>query len=195
MQLRKLQTYVDYWEERAEKVLSHFNYEYPDEIDIYDICWRYGVKILPLDAPFVEGVVDFQSIKHLKAFSIPKETGRRGTIFLKEGLGTIEKKLLLAEEFCHIYSHHSSQLSIDKYSVKKTEKQAKKMVAYLLMPNRFLCDVYEVAFNEAVLISDIADHFVVTEEFAHFRLELIFNRKVDAMYALKGKLGTLEWFN
>ncbi|MDN8674730.1 hypothetical protein Q0N22_14970, partial [Staphylococcus aureus] len=86
---------------------------YPDEIDMYDICWRYGIKILPLDAPFIGELVDYQSISHLKALSIPKESGRRGTIFIKEGLDPIEKKLLLAEEFCHIYSHHSSQLRID----------------------------------------------------------------------------------
>lgn len=193
MQLRQLQITSDDWEERAKKVLSHFDYSYPDEIDMYDICWRYGIKILPLDAPFVEGL-DYQSISHLKALSIPKDTGRRGSIFIKEGLDPIEKKLLLAEEFCHVYSHHSSQLSIDKHSMEKTEKQAQKMAAYLLMPNKFMETVYDAAFDEAVLIPDIADYFVVTEEFAHYRFELTFNRADDALYALRGKLGTFEWY-
>lgn len=193
MQLRKLHTVTDDWEERAVKVLSNFNYAYPDEIDMYDICWRYGIKILPLDSPFICNSLDYQSISHLKALSIPGDIGRRGTIFIKEGLGPIEKKLLLAEEFCHIYSHHSSQLTIDKYSIGKTEKQAKKMAAYLLMPKMFMDTVYDAAIDEAVLVSDIADHFVVTEEFAQYRLKLIFNRTVDALYTLRGRLGTLEW--
>ncbi len=54
MQLRQ---YTDYWEERANKVLSHFHYTYPDEIDMYDICWRYGTRILPLDKPFTEPLI------------------------------------------------------------------------------------------------------------------------------------------
>lgn len=34
---------IDFWK-RANKVISNFN-----EIDMYDICWMYGVKIKPLD--------------------------------------------------------------------------------------------------------------------------------------------------
>lgn len=191
MQLRQI--HRDEWEVRANKILSHFNYSYPDEIDIYDICWRYGIKILPLDSPFIGGLIDGDSINHLKAFSIPKSTGRRGTIFIKEGLDSIEKKLLLTEEFCHIYSHYSSQLSQDEYSIGKSEAQAKRMSSYILMPKMFLEDIYDAALDEAVLISDIADYFVVTEEFAQYRLELVFKRSIDALYAIRGKLGTLEW--
>ncbi|QNK87793.1 ImmA/IrrE family metallo-endopeptidase [Sporosarcina sp. resist] len=159
-----------------------------------DLCWRYGITILPLDAHFVEQFVDYESVSHLKSFSVPSSKARRGTIYIKENLGHIEKKLLLAEEFCHLYSHGASQLSIDKHSLSKLEKQAKKMSAYLLMPARFINSVYEAAYDEAVVISDIADYFLVTEEFAQYRLELIFNRKVDAFVSHWGMLGTFKWF-
>ena len=192
MQLRHILT--DYWEERAERILSHFEYTYPDEINIYDICWRYGIRILPLALPFFENY-QVEEIENLKAFSVPSSKGRRrGTIYIKEGLNEIEKKLLIAEEFCHLYAHHAPQLSVDKYILAKNEQQAKRMSAYLLMPSRFLGQVYDDAMDEAVLISDIADYFLVTEDFAHYRLELIFNHKVDGFTALRGNLGTLEWF-
>lgn len=194
MQLKQLHMTTDDWEEKAEKVLSNFNYTYPDEIDMFDICWRYGIKILPLDSPFLGDSINYQSIKHLKAFSIPGNVGRRGTIFIKESLNPIERKLLLAEEFCHIYSHYSSQLSADTYMIAKAEKQAKKLAAYLLMPKLFIEEIYDTALDEAVLISDIADYFVVTEEFAQYRLKLTFDRNINALYALRGKLGTLEWY-
>ena len=45
---------TDYWEERANKVLSNFNFIYADEIDMYEICWRYGIRIMPLDEPFTK---------------------------------------------------------------------------------------------------------------------------------------------
>ena len=191
MQLRHQHT--DYWEERAEKVLSHFSYTYPDDINIYDICWRYGIRILPLDRPFLEHY-KVELVEGLKAFSIPSNKGgRRGFIFVKEGLNEIEKKLLIAEEFCHLYAHHSPQLSVDKYVLAKNEQQAKRMSAYLLMPHRFMGQVYADSVDEAVLISDIADYFLVTEDFAHYRLELIFHHKVDAVIKHRGRLGTFEW--
>ena len=192
MQLR--QTHTDYWEERAERVLSHFHYTYPDDIDIFQICWMYGIEVLPLDDPFLEcHDVEVNLFEGLKAFSVPKEKARRGTIFLKEHLPHVERKLLVAEEFCHLYAHHGSQLDLDEYTLAKCEQQAKRMAAYLLMPQRFINNVYDAAIDEAVVISDIADYFLVTEDFAHYRLELIFNHKVDAFTTLRGKLGTMEW--
>lgn len=188
MQLRQ---HTDYWEERAEKVLSRFHYDNPEDIDIFEICRRFGIRVLPMDKPFFEG--DFEYDEGIKAFSIPKKKAKRGTIFIKEGLNEIEKKLLVSEEFCHLYSHHTSQLSVDKYIIAKNEKQAKRMSAYLLMPSRFIEKVYDSAMDEAVVISEIADYFFVTDEFAHYRMELIFHHKVDAFAALRGRLGTLEW--
>lgn len=185
----------DYWEERANKVLSHFNYRYPDDIDIEEICWRYGIRIMPLDEPFVENFVDYESIKHLKAFSIPKNKGRRGTIFLKPKLDAIEKKLLLSEEFCHIYAHHFSQLNIHSSFLAKMENQAKRMSAYLLMPTKFLKNVFDEVIDQAITISNIADYFLVTEEFAQYRLQLEYNRKIDLVVSFKGNMGSIEWLN
>ena len=184
----------DYWEDRANKILSNFNYKHPDEIDITDICWKYGIRILPLDEPFVQNYeIDYQSIQHLTSFSIPFQKGRRGIIFIKSDMDPVVKKITLAEEFCHIYAHYISQLQIDKNYLAKTENQAKRMAAYLLMPWHFLKNVLNLAYEEPVLISDIADYFLVTEEFARYRLELIYNRRIDVLVSHKGKLGSIEW--
>ncbi|WP_078379120.1 ImmA/IrrE family metallo-endopeptidase [Sutcliffiella halmapala] len=179
----------DCWEERANKVLSNFNFSNPDEIDMYQICWKYGVKIKPLDMHFFDGEIN----GGIKAMSFPKEKGRRGVIYLLPNLDPLEKKVILAEEFCHCYSHHISQISSNDSLIAKTEAQAKRMAAYLLMPNKFLKNAYSAAEEEAVMISDIADYFVVSEEFAHYRLRLIFDRQVDGFGMVKGKLGSIEW--
>lgn len=186
---------TDEWEKRANKVLSHFNYIYPDQIDLFDICWKYGIKIKPLDTEFVSPDINFESIKHLESYSIPKQNGRKGTIYIKPGLNAIQKKLLLAEEFCHLYSHYASQLNMNKLLLDKIEQQAKRMAAYLLMPSTFLKQVYSTALSEPVLISEIADYFVVTEEFAQFRLELTFKHKVDGFAILKNRLGSIEIYS
>ncbi len=193
MQPENIRIISDCWEDRANNVLSHFNFSYPDEIDLYDICWRFGIKIKPLDRNYMDNGIDYESIEHLKAFSTLKSTGRRGTIYLQPGLYSIEKKLLLAEEFCHLYSHCQQQLSVSEYELEKVENQAKRMAAYLIMPESFLRNVLNFAIDEPVLISDIADYFVVTEEFAHYRMKLKYHRNLDALFTLQGKLGTLEW--
>ncbi|MDR4317854.1 Domain of uncharacterised function (DUF955) [Niallia circulans] len=192
--MQQIKTTTDRWEKKANIVLSHFNYLQPDEIDMYDICWRYGVNIKPLDVNFFDPNFDYESIKHLKSYAIPDSVGRRGTIFIRPELDPIEKRLLLAEEFCHCYSHYSSQLLTDEHIRNKQEHQAKRMAAYLLMPNKFLKELYKTAINEPILISDIADHFLVTEEFAHYRLELIYQHKVDGFVQIKERLWSLEMF-
>lgn len=78
------------------------------------------------------------------------------------------QKLLLAEEFYHVYANQILQLTSSETVIHKQEAQAKRMAAYLLMPERFICDVYEAALNEAMLISEIADYFLVADEFAHY---------------------------
>ncbi|MGG4470059.1 ImmA/IrrE family metallo-endopeptidase [Paenibacillus alvei] len=186
---------IDDWEQRANTVLSHFNYNNADEIDLYDICWRYGIAIKPLDQDYIADIEEFDSIKHLKSYSVLKKTGRRGTIYIVPDLDPVEKRLLLAEEFCHIYSHYSSQLMTDKITIDKQESQAKRMSAYLLMPHCFMEDVYTAAINEPILISDIADHFLVTEEFAYYRLELIYKHRVDGFVQIRERLWSLEWLN
>lgn len=185
---------IDDWEERANKVLSHFNYHNADEIDIYDICWKYGIVIKPLHQNYFSSFEEYLPIKHLKAYSVPKQKGRRGTIYIVPDLDPIEKRILLAEEFCHIYSHYSSQLMTNNLSIDKLESQAKRMAAYLLMPHRFLQAIYSISITEPLLISDIANHFLVTEEFAHYRLELIFKHKVDGFVQIRERLWSLEIF-
>ncbi|MBH0174749.1 ImmA/IrrE family metallo-endopeptidase [Fictibacillus sp. 23RED33] len=191
MQLKHLmpKTKSDYWEERAEKVHSHFQFASADEIDILHICKRYGIKVLPLDVHFYEGDIE----DGIKAFSIPSSKGRKGVIYIRPGLNVIEKKLILAEEFCHIYSHYQCQLTLDKHAIGKLEAQAKRMAAYLLMPRKFLEEVYLAAEEQTVLITDIADHFLVDEETVQYRLQLEFDRKVDVIGSVGGKVGTIEW--
>ncbi len=183
MQQRKLlhKTPLEYWEERANHVLSHFNYQEPDEIDIYEICYRYGIKV-----------------KHHNkdtTFSVPKE-GRRGIIYLQSNLPADEERVVLAEEFCHLYAHAIDQLSASEYFVGKQENQAKRMAAYLLMPSWFMENVYKMAeFNEiGVLIEEIADYFVVPEEFAHYRLQLDASREMgQTLRRWRGEYGSIEW--
>lgn len=184
----------DEWEIRANKIHSHFNWDKPEDINLEELCWRYGVKIKSLDSKLLVEELTFESVEHLKAFSIPQKKGRRGTIYLSPYLNNIEKRLILAEEFCHCYAHFSSQLNIDNHCIHKQENQAKRMAAYLLMPAKFLNIIYENAINESVLISDIADYFLVTEEFAHFRIELIYKHKVDGFAVLKNRLESIDYF-
>lgn len=192
MQLKNIipNVHSDLWEERANKVLSHFNYCEPDEIDLYDICWKYGVKIKPLDNHFYDGEIT----PGIKALSVPKENGRRGTIYLLPDLDHVERKIILAEEFCHLYSHNANQLTMKEFEIIRMENQAKRMAAYLTMPQCFLDKVYVFANDQSVSITDIADYFLVTEEFVQYRLALIFNRKVDGLGSIKGNLGAIEWF-
>lgn len=182
-------TKSDYWEERAETVLSHFNFQSPDEIDMSEICRRYGIKIKPYDNVFYPGILD----STIKAKAIPTK-GRRGIIYIQPGLNAIDKKLILAEEFCHIYAHYQNQLMMDKHEIGKSENQAKRMATYLLMPGRFLEDVYVAAADQAVLISDIADYFLVDEDTAQYRLQLEFNRRVDLITSIRGTAGTLQLY-
>lgn len=184
----------DIWEERANKVLSHFSFEYSDEIDMYEICRKYGIKIKPIEQKYFDDDSWIDLYSEFKAFSIPKNKGRRGTIYIQPNLDSIEEKILLAEEFCHCYSHYISQIDSEPILVSKSENQAKRMAAYLLMPARFIENIYNAAIDEAVFISDIADHFLVTEEFARYRLELIYSHRVDGFGTVRNKVGTIEFF-
>lgn len=178
------------YEEYAKQVLSHFKIQYPDEIDLYEICRRYGIIIKPLDPNYCPYDVD----SSLNAFSISKGINRRGLIYLKPELDSISKKLCLAEEFCHLYLHHNNQINLSEHELNKCEIQAKKMSAFLLMPSRFIKDVYNAAFEQPVMVSEIADYFLVTQEFAHYRLELMYHHHVEAILKFKGKLGTIGYF-
>jgi Zn-dependent peptidase ImmA (M78 family) len=191
MQKSKVDTNsLDYWEERANKVLTNFSFMHPDEIDMYEIIRRYGMIIKPLDPNYFEG--DYDS--SLKAFSIPKEKGRRGLIYLNPELDPIEKKLILAEEFCHLYAHYHNQLFESKLIINKAEEQARRMSAYLLMPWIYFKRVFNDAMDQSVLVTEVADYFLVPEDFAHYRLELHFKHRVDGFAFVKGKMRTFEIF-
>jgi len=66
------------------------------------------------------------------------------------------------------------------------------MADYLLMPSKFLLSVINTAVDQPVLISEIADYFVVTEQFAHYRMELAYSHCVDALINRKGELASLK---
>jgi Zn-dependent peptidase ImmA (M78 family) len=183
---------TDPWEQHAYKVLAHFNYKYPDEIDMEEICWKYGIHIMPLEKELFDGEI----IENMKAFSIARKNGKRGVIYLRNGLDPVERKVIIAEEFCHIYGDCSNQIIVDYLQLGRSEKQAKRMAAYLLMPFYFLIKVLQENFhNQSALVSEVADHFLVTEELAHYRLECLFQHRVDLVTHIYGKLGSIEWFD
>lgn len=68
-----------------------------------------------------------------------------------------------------------NQLQCNKQSRNKTEAQAKKMSAYLLIPSSFLESI-DLSDDENVWNTEIANHFMVSEEFANYRLKLIRQR-------------------
>lgn len=189
MQLREIiPNYLDTWEEKAENVLSRFKFQHPDEIDMYEICYQFNFRIKPLDPEFFE---DDDESEEQFAFSIPKKN-KKGLIYLNPDVDPITKRYLLAEEFSHLYLHYQCQVNPNSFTC-KVEAQAKKMAVCLLMPRQFLESVYLTASGEPVLISDIADYFLVSEELAHYRLQMIFNHRVDGFAKIKGRLRTIEW--
>lgn len=46
----------------------------------------------------------------------------------------------------------------------------------MLIPQRFLINVMNMTIDENVIVSDIANYFNVTDEFAYYRLSLIHSR-------------------
>ncbi|WLR50074.1 ImmA/IrrE family metallo-endopeptidase [Bacillus tianshenii] len=179
----------DHYESHANRIIKRFNFKYPDEIDMYQICFKFGIKIKPLAAPFYP----FEIEEGTESYASPFPNSNRGHIFLKPNLDPIRKKLLLAEEFCHIQLHYHNQLTVSSLEINKYEKQARRMAAYLLMPKNFLENIYVTAIDQSVLVSDIADHFLVTEEFAHYRLKLEFGYKVEGFSTIRKQIHSLEW--
>lgn len=78
----------DFWEEQANKVLSRFSYEHPYEIDLYEICFNYGVRLKALEEN-----------SKMEAYSIAYEKGRTGVIYLKESLSSVKKSSSLLKNF------------------------------------------------------------------------------------------------
>lgn len=155
--------------ELANKVHSNFNLSQPLDIDLEYICKRYGIKIKELPPEEVSS-----------GMAIPSVRLRKGTIFLNNSLSTLHRREILAEEFCHIYSQHQCQITMDKHNYNKSENFAKKMAAYLLIPDDMFADIEIFEDNEDyIIVSEIASMFNVTEEFAYYRLNLEFKRGLN----------------
>jgi hypothetical protein len=165
-------------EERANHVLNKFNYKYPDQIDIEEICAYYKIKIKPSPQPDL-------------TYSVC--TGfRRGFIYIPKGLDYIRFKELAGEEFAHLFLHTISQMQTTKEIHAHQERQAKNFSAYLYMPMKMLQEVV-ISYDQPVDISLLADEFLVSEEFVYYRLSLIFPEKADAIARSKGGFGYIKW--
>lgn len=179
----------DLWEEKANKVLSNFNYTHPEEIDMEEICWRYGIVVKPLEKLIHKSDID----ENLKAHSVIK-TNRRGIVYIRSDLTCTERKIILAEEFSHIYADATHQINSDNILINKSEYRAKRMAAYLLMPFHFLKQILNCAMEQAVLVDEIANHFLVSKEFAYYRLELLFNHRMDMIKSCNSQEETVQMF-
>jgi len=167
-------------EERANNILKKFDYKYPDQIDIEEICAYYKMKIKPSPEPDL-------------TYSVC--TGfRKGFIFIPKGTNYIKYKELLGEEFAHLYLHTISQMQTTKAIHAQQERQAKNFSAYLFMPWKMLRDVV-ISYDQPVDISMLADEFLVSEEFVFYRLSLIFPEKADAVARSRGGFGYIKWLD
>lgn len=150
----------DYYEETAERILNNYKFDHPRNIDFYELCKQYGMKI-------TKSKTDLNC-------AIPANTGRKGIIVLNE-TDWISERQILAEEFSHLYLHQMSQFSSDEIVINKTENQAFKLAANLLIPTNWLLDieVYPDKNEKTVLAAEVAEEFDVEPEFALRRLRLL----------------------
>ena len=87
-------------EERANNVLKTFDYKYPDQIDIEQVCDYYKIKIKPSPEPDL-------------TYSVC--TGfRKEYIFLPKTHDYVKFKELVGEEFGDLYLHAISQMQTTK---------------------------------------------------------------------------------
>ena len=165
-------------EDRVNQVLDRFDFQYPDQIDIEQICAYYKIKIRRAPEAGL-------------AFS--HSTGyRKGFIYLPEDLDYLTYKELAGEEFAHLYLHSVSQLQTTPPVIAKQERQAKDFSAYLYMPIRMLREVV-LSNDQAVDISTLADEFLVSESFVYYRLSLLFPDKAAAIARSKESFGYIKW--
>lgn len=167
-------------EQMAYSVLSKFNYKYPDQIDIQEICHRYKIKFRSSPDPEL-------------TYSVC--TGfRKGFIFIPKNLNYVKFKELVGEEFSHLYLHNVSQMQTTKCILAHQERQAKDFSSYLYMPLHMLKEVV-ISYDQPVDISMLADEFLVSEEFVYYRLSLLFPGKADAIAWSKGGFGYIKWLD
>lgn len=150
----------DYYEETAERILENYKFNHPREIDFYELCKQYGMTIT--------------KVENGLNCAIPANTDRKGIIILNATNWILERQIL-AEEFSHLYLHQMSQFSSNEIVINKTEKQAFKLAANLLIPTKWLLDieVYPDKNQKKVLAAEVAEEFDVEPEFALKRLILL----------------------
>lgn len=165
----------DFYEEEAKKILKHIQFKHPSEIDLFKLCDLYGMKINRSKEPY--------------SHSWPIKDKRRGLIELGTYKNEIIERQILAEEFSHLYLHYSNELRMDGHSLNKTELQAFKLAANLLMPIDWLLkiEVYQHYNDRQILADELAKEYNVTIDFAVKRLNLLqrtclFDSSSDALY-------------
>ncbi|AJH78989.1 MULTISPECIES: ImmA/IrrE family metallo-endopeptidase [Heyndrickxia] len=168
----------DFYEEEAKKILKHVQFKHPSEIDLFTLCDLYGMKINHIKEPYSR--------------SWPIKDKRRGLIELGTYKNEIVERQILAEEFSHLYLHYSNELLMNEYSLNKTELQAFKLAANLLMPVSWIlkADVSQHYNNRQILADELAKEYNVTVDFALNRLNLlqetcIFNTDSDELRELQ----------
>lgn len=151
------------YEKIAENILKDFHFSHPSQLDIYDLCEHYGMRVSILES------------EDMHSHSIASGNGRKGIIFLERTNSIALERQILAEEFSHLYIHAKNQLFIDAHEINKMELQATKLAAHLLIPDKWLLNIQ--VFPEynlmSILASDVANEFNVTPEFAYKRLKML----------------------
>lgn len=148
----------DFYESTANNILKNVSFDHPREIDLYELCNFYGMKV----------VTSSDDVN----FSVASNVDRRGVILLSRTNNKLERQHL-AEEFAHLFIHHKNQLTEAELSIKKLEVQAEKLASNILLPTEWLMNIEVFPFrNEMrILASDIAEDFDVTPEYAFRRLK------------------------
>ncbi|WP_232695488.1 ImmA/IrrE family metallo-endopeptidase [Brevibacillus daliensis] len=171
-------TPANHMEQRANQVLEKFNYRYPDQIDIQEICHYYKIRIKA-------------SPEEDLTYSIC--TGlRRGFIYVPKTCNYLRFKELVGEEFGHLYLHTISQFQTTKMLLAHQERQAKDFSSFLFMPLHLLKEIV-ISHDQPVDISMLADEFLVSEEFVYYRLSLIFPEQAHALARSKQGFGYIKW--
>ena len=150
----------DPFEKMSLDILKNFSFNFPYEIDMYDLCDAYGMRVVPSLFP---GDVNY---------AVSGKKGRRGVIHLCVVEESRIVRETLAHEFSHLYLHQMNQLLSSNVVTDKMEKQAFKLAANILMPTKDLLniEVYPDSNTTAFVASNIAEYFGVTTEFAYKRL-------------------------
>ncbi|UOF91026.1 ImmA/IrrE family metallo-endopeptidase [Fodinisporobacter ferrooxydans] len=95
----------------------------------------------------------------------------RYLIIIDNRLSVKERRQQLAEEICHCFLPIGNQLLQSQMEIRKHERMAVRMSAYLLMPRAWLKNVM-INGDEPDMFEELAERFEVTPEFVKLRFEL-----------------------